>query len=195
MPLGLSVAIALSAQAAGAPAAAAPPAPIASPANGPGPPLAAKPPPKAPVLAKPADSCRTAPPSAEATEIVVCAERPQGYRLNPDVMAAKRGARSDVRGKPTAHMKDTGCASVGPAGCIGAAAGVNLVGAALTAVEMAAKLARGESIGEMFVTTPESTEYERYVAAKRRREAAEAEAAALAAAKAKAAAAPSDAVP
>ena len=172
MLIGLSIAIALFAQA-GAPAgtAAAPAAPPAvKPATN--------------VNAKPADGCRTAPPGADATEIVVCAERPQGYRLDPDVMAAKRGARSDVRGKPTAHMKDTNCASVGPAGCIGAAAGVNLLGAALTAAEMAARLARGESIGEMFVTTPEPTEYERYLAAKRRREAAEAEAAALAKAKA-----------
>ena len=177
MPIGLSVAIAIFAQAAG-PAEAAPP-PAAKPAT-------------TPAATKTANSCRTAPPSADATEIVVCAERVQGYRLNPDVIAAKRGARSDVRGKPTAHMKDNGCASVGPAGCIGAAAGINLLGAALTAAEMAAKLARGESIGEMFVTTPEPNEYQRYLAAKRQREAAEAEAAALAAVKAKGTPAPSN---
>ena len=96
--------------------------------------------------------------------------------------------RNDVRGKPTAHMKDTNCASVGPAGCIGAGAGINLLGAALTAMQMADKLSRGESIGGMFVTTPEPTEYDLYVAAKRRREAEEAAAAAKAAAKAKSAA-------
>ena len=180
MPIGLSVAIAIFAQAAGPAASAAPTTP---PAATPAPTAAAT---------KTDNACRTAPPSADATEIVVCAERSQGYRLDPDVMAAKRGARSDVRGKPTAHMKDNGCASVGPAGCIGAAAGVNLIGAALTAAEMAAKLARGESIGQMFVTTPEPNEYQRYLAAKRQREAAEAEAAALAAVKAKAAPAPSN---
>jgi hypothetical protein len=76
-----------------------------------------------------------------------------------------------VRGKPTAHMKDTTCASVGPAGCIGAGAGINLLAAALTAAQMAEKLARGESIGSMFVTTPEPTEYDLYVAAKKQREA------------------------
>jgi len=153
---GLSLAIALIAQAADAPQVAQ----------------------AVPLAAPTAQGCRTPPPSATATEIVVCAERPQGYRLNRDVVAAKRGKRNDVRGMPTAHMKESNCASVGPAGCIGAGAGINLLGAALTAAEMAAKLARGESIGSMFVTTPEPTEYELYVAAKRRREAEEAAAAA-----------------
>jgi len=171
MPIGLSVAIALLAQAAPPPA------------------VAATPERKVPA-AKTAEGCRTAPPSHDATEIIVCAERPQGYRLNPDVVAAKRARRNDVRGKPTAHMKDNNCASVGPAGCIGAAAGINLLGAALTAAEMAAKLARGVSIASMFVTTPEASEYDLYLAAKRRREAEEAAAAAQAAAKLRAAAAP-----
>ena len=159
---GLSLAIALLAQAAEAPQAAQ----------------------VAPQAAPSSQGCRTPPPSATATEIVVCAERPHGYRLDRDVVAAKRGMRNDVRGKPTAHMKESNCASVGPAGCIGAGAGINLLGAALTAAEMAAKLARGESIGSMFVTTPEPTEYDLYVAAKRRREAEEA--AATASSKAKA---------
>ena len=175
MPLGLPIAIALLAQA-------------AQPAYGPTPPppaAKAKPKPAAP---KPVEGCRTPPPSHDATEIIVCAERPQGYRLDPDIQTAKRAMRNDRRGKPTAHMKDTNCASVGPAGCIGAGAGINLLGAALTAVQMADKLSRGESIGGMFVTTPEPTEYDLYVAAKRQREAEEAAAAAKPAAKAKSAA-------
>jgi hypothetical protein len=39
---------------------------------------------------------------------------------------------------------------------------------------MADRLSKGEEIGSMFVTTPEPTEYELYVAAKKRREAEEA---------------------
>ena len=166
MLAGLTVALALLAQAAGANPA----------AYGPQPPPAAKPKPKPP--AAKTDGCRTAAPSADATEIIVCAERPQGYRIDPDVRAAKRHSRSGRPSRSTAHMKDTACASVGPAGCIGTGAGINLLGAALTAAEMASKLARGESIASMFVTTPEPTEYDLYVAAKRQREAEEAAAAA-----------------
>ena len=185
MPAGLTIAIALLAQTAGvAPAAAAPAGP--APAYGPAPPPAAKPP--KPPAAKSAEDCRTAPPSADATEIIVCAERPQGYRINPDVRTARRQARSSRPTRSTAHMRDSNCASVGPMGCTGYA-GINLIGAALTAVEMAARAARGENVGEMFVTDPQASEYQLYVAAKRKREAEEAQAAAEARAKAKAAAA------
>ena len=166
MSAGLTIALALFAQ-----AAAVQPAPAA----------AADPPPA------PSD-CRTPPPSADATEIVVCAERPQGYRIDPDIRTAKRQARSSRPTRSTAHMRDSNCASVGPMGCTGYG-GVNLLGAALTAVEMARRAANGENVGEMFVTDPQASEYELYLAAKRNREAKEAEAAAKAAAKAKAAAA------
>lgn len=190
MPAGLSVAIALFAQAAGAQAATAPPvdpapAQSAAPAYGPTPPPApAKPKPKIPA-AKTAEGCRTAPASVDATEIVVCAERPQGYRIDPDVRTAKRQSRSSRPTRSTAHMRDSNCASVGPMGCTGYA-GINLLGAALTAVQMATKALQGENVGGMFVTNPEMSEYEHYVAAKRQREAAEAAAAAKAASKAKA---------
>ncbi|HEY0165288.1 MAG TPA: hypothetical protein VGB39_07940 [Sphingomicrobium sp.] len=179
MLIGLPVAIALLAQAV-EPAVTAPPSKsTAAQAYGPTPPPAPKPKPKVAATTA-ANGCRTAPPSHDATEIVVCAERPQGYRLDPDVRKAKRAMRNDVRGKPTAHMKDRTCASVGPAGCIGAGAGINLLAAALTAAQMAEKLARGESIGSMFVTDPQQSEYDLYVAARRQREAVEAEAAAKA---------------
>ena len=164
MPPGLFLAIALSAQAAGGAAATEVPA---APAH-----MAAE-----TAATAPGERCRTPPPTADATEIIVCAERPQGYRLNPDVRAAKKGSRRDVQNRPTAHMKDTTCTVVGTMPCHGAAT-INLLGAALTAVEMASRLSRGENVGSMFVTRPEASEYELYVAAKRRREAAEAEAAA-----------------
>ncbi len=190
MPAGLSVAVALLAQVAAAdPATEAPAAPSTQSADqtyGPTPPPAPKPRPKV-AAAKLSDGCRTAPPSADATEIVVCAERPQGYRLDPDVRTAKRQSRSSRPTRSMAHMKDSNCASVGPMGCTGNA-GINLVGAALTAVQMATRAMNGENVGSMFVTDPQPSEYELYLAAKRQREAAEAEAAAKAAAKAKAAA-------
>ena len=141
-----------------------------------------------------ADRCPTLP-NAQPGEIVVCGERPQGYRLDPDVMEASRGMRGGGRLKRPERHRDTSCASVGPAGCIGAGAGINLIGAALTAAEMAARLAKGQPIGSMFVTDPQPTEYQRYVAAKRAREAREAEAAVAAKVAAKAAAAKAPAEP
>jgi hypothetical protein len=135
---------------------------------------------------KTADRCPTLPATAQPGEIVVCGKRPEGYRLDPDVMEAKRAMRGGGRPKRPDRMKDTSCAIVGEAGCIGAAAGINLLGAAMTAAEMAARLAKGQGIGSMFVTDPTPSEYQLYLEAKRRREAKEAEAAAVAKAKAKA---------
>jgi len=84
---------------------------------------------------------------------------------------------------------------VGEAGCIGANPGINLIGAALTAAEIAARLARGQEIGSLFVTDPQPSEYQLYQEAKREREAKEAEAAAAAKAKAAAGQAPTAAGP
>ena len=133
--------------------------------------------------------CRPGQRAANPNEIVICAERTDGYRLNPDVMEARREVRSP--GRPTrpgpGGIKDGTCA-VGPMGC-GPQAGINLVGAALTAAQMAGRLAAGKEIGSMFVTDPHPTEYQLYQAAKARREAEEAEKAAKAKAKAAEAAA------
>jgi hypothetical protein len=49
-------------------------------------------------------------------------------------------------------------------------AGVSLIGAALTAAEMAKRLAEGKEIGSMFITDPHPTEYQLYQMAKARRE-------------------------
>lgn len=73
-------------------------------------------------------------------------------------------------------------------GC-GPPAGINLVGAALTAVEMATRVAAGKEIGSMFVTDPQRSEYQLYLEAKREREARELEQAAQRKAKAAKAAA------
>lgn len=178
MLAGLSVAIALTVQVAGAgalPHNAAPADP---------PPTAETPAKAAETPAKAADRCPTIP-NAQPGEIVVCAERPQGYRLDPDILQANRAKRSG-RPKRPERLRDTSCASVGPAGCMGAGGGVDLIGVALTAAQMAARLAQGKEIGSMFVTDPQRSEYQLYVEAKRAREAQEAEAAAVKAAKAKA---------
>ena len=180
MLVGLPLAIALIADVA-----------AAAPAYGPPPPPPpAKVPPKPP--AKPADAevkaaerCPTLPANAQPGEILVCGQRPQGYRLDPDVMAARREAhRGGNRPKRPDRMRDTSCAVVGEAGCIGANPGINLIGAALTAAEIASRLVKGQEIGSIFVTDPQPTEYQLYQEAKREREAKEAEAAAIAKAKA-----------
>jgi len=119
-------------------------------------------------------------------QIVICAPRPQGYRLNPDVMEAKREKRSGGAPKPPEYRtKDNSCQVVGPMGCFNA--GVNLLAAAATAAEMAKRLAEGKEIGSMFVTDPHPDEYHLYLMAKARREAREAEEAVAAKAKARAA--------
>lgn len=169
MPIGLSVALAFAAQAvSGAPAPAAAREPVtAAPADKPASPGTA-------------DGCRRTWPDADTQEIVVCAERPKGYRIDPDIQAAKKMKRSG--GRPSrphgAGVRDTSACAVGPQGC--QSAGINLIGAALTAAEMASRLAKGQEIGSMFVTDPQPSEYQLYVAAKAAREAKEAEKAAKA---------------
>jgi hypothetical protein len=66
-------------------------------------------------------------------------------------------------------------------------AGIDLVGAAITAVTMVERAAKGENVGEMFITDPHPSEYQLYQMAKKRREAQEAEEKAEAQAKARAA--------
>jgi hypothetical protein len=153
MALGLPVAAALFA----AQAATAAPPPAASP-------------PKA------ADRCPTAGPPPTGNEIVICVQKPEGYRLNPDLMEARRQMKSGHVKRPESY-KDTSCSSVGPMGC-GPPAGINLMGAALTAAEMASRLAKGQEIGSMFETEKQPTEYEVYQQVKREREEKEAIAAA-----------------
>lgn len=144
--------------------------------------------PRAPATSSPAaTSGRDCSPSVpNSDQIVICAERPQGYRLNPDVMEAKREMKHGGRPpRPYGGTLPPDCQTVGPVPCT--YAGINLIGAALTAAQMAERLAKGQEVGSMFVTDPHPTEYQLYVEAKKRREEAEAEKAALAKAKAAAA--------
>jgi hypothetical protein len=166
-------------------AAQAPSAPAAEPAQPPprayGPNYTPpKPEPKIVVTPAPDPVCQS---REQQGQIVICAPRPQGYRLNPDVMEAKREKRSGEGVKPPEYRtKDNSCAVVGPMGCFNA--GINLLAAAATAAEMAKRVAEGKEIGSMFVTDPHPDEYHLYLMAKARREAREAEEAAAAKAKA-----------
>jgi hypothetical protein len=152
-------ALALLAQAAGAPT-----------PYGPAPP----PQPKKPLAAAPADDCVKRQTDPNNREILICAPKIEGYRLTPDVIEARREMHPG--GRPTKpgpwNAKPNDCA-VGPMGC--QQAGINLIGAALTAAEMAKRVAEGKEIGSMFITDPHPSEYQLYLAAKARREAEEAE--------------------
>jgi hypothetical protein len=175
MPAGLTV-LALLAQAASTPT-----------SYGPTPPAS----PKKPAAVAPADDCVKRQADPNNREILICAPKIEGYRLNPDVLEARREMHSG--GRPTKpgpwNARPNDCV-VGPMGC--QQAGINLIGAALTAAEMAKRVAAGKEIGSMFVTDPHPSEYQLYLAAKARREEEEAQkkaAAVSAAAKAKARAA------
>jgi hypothetical protein len=132
-------------------------------------------------------------PQAGSQEVVVCATKPQGFRISPDVLAAKKAKKEALAGrpKPPETLRDNSCKVVGPAPCIGAPV-INLLGAVATAGEVASRLSKGQEVGSIFVTNPQLTEYQYYQLAKKQREDKEAEAAgkqAAAAAKAKARAA------
>ena len=117
------------------------------------------------------DACP--PPSADGKIIVICTQRPQGYRISPDVLEARREMKSGGRPVRPGGTVRPDCATVGPAPCF--QAGINLVAAALTAAEMAKRVASGQEIGSMFLTDPHPSEYQLYEMAKARREAEEAE--------------------
>jgi hypothetical protein len=151
MAAGLNIALAMLAQVAAAPAPARPPA-QAAPST---------------TVTEPVPDCSE--PNADSNRIVICTERPQGYRLDPDVMEAKRETHSGGRPVRPGGKVIPDCATgVGPQPC--SYGGVNLIGVALTAAEMAKRVANGEEVGSMFKTDPNPTEYQLYLMAKAQRE-------------------------
>jgi hypothetical protein len=147
----------------------------------------------APVKESQRDCAKSAVPDPNSREIVVCAVRPNGYRLDPDVLAARRLKKNGESGRPrNPHetFADHSCARVGPMGCRGQAT-IDVFTAAAAVATMAQRLSNGQEIGSTFQTTPTSSEYQLYLEAKRQRE--EAEAAKAAKAKAAAAQAAADA--
>lgn len=119
----------------------------------------------------PTSSCKTPVPT-EPGEVVVCAERPNGYRIDPDVLAAERIKKNPKGLKPAERHVDNSCQTVGPMGCRGAVA-IDLLGAGVAIAKMADKISKGASVGSLFATTPNPSEYELYLQAKREREARE----------------------
>lgn len=192
MIAALLVAEAMSAQAA-ADVPQAVPAHVADQSYGP----PAPPKPKPVAASKPtADRCPRAP-DPDSKDIVVCAPKIEGYRIDPDILAAKKAHQDAMAGHPRGaeRFPDRSCAVVGPAGCMGAGAGVNLMAVAAVVTEIGQRLAKGQKIGDIFVTEPQMSEYQYYLAAKKAREAKEAEAAAKAAKAAAQAAAAAKAQP
>src|SRR5512133_4277989 len=120
MPFGLPVAFALLAQ-----AAAASPAPGSDARYGPVP--AAAPPPK--VSTEPTRECVNQNQNPNGNEIIVCAIKPEGYRLPPDIVEARRLKKQGITGpphNPHESYADRSCANVGPMGCRGTQA-INLL--------------------------------------------------------------------
>jgi hypothetical protein len=151
MPVGLSIALALVAAVHGD-----------APAD-PVPPAAAQPVAK-PVGSPPRERCSY---RNNPDDIVVCAPRQDGYRIDPDVMISTRNKRT--LGPPRAHSgRDTSCSVVGPMGC--RTAGINVISAVIVAATMVSKAIKGENVGKMFITDPQPNEYQLFVQAKRERE-------------------------
>lgn len=156
MMSGLPIALLFAAQAA------------ADASYGPAPPPAPK-----PKAAAAASACAVPPVDKDKGEIFVCAPRPEGYRIDPDVLKASKQARNRTKPKRPERLVDTSCATVGPHGCM--STGIDLLNAALVAATMAQKAISGGNVGQMFVTDPQLSEYELYKLAKSEREAKEAE--------------------
>jgi len=117
-------------------------------------------------------ACAAPPVDKDKGEIFVCAPRPEGYRIDPDVLKASKQARNRTKPRPPERLVDNSCASVGPHGCT--TTGVNLLNAALVLATMAQKAVSGGNVGQMFVTDPQLSEYELYKLAKSERETKEA---------------------
>jgi hypothetical protein len=155
MPAGLTVALALSAQAVAAP----------SSSTGPAPAIAT-----APAVPR---ECATPPvPDPNSRDIVVCAVKPDGYRIDPDLLAARRAKKKgeSIRPRnPHETFADHSCATVGPMGCRGQAT-IDMFTALAALGAMSQRLSNGQPIGPMFQTQPTKSEYQLYLEAKKQRE-------------------------
>lgn len=125
---------------------------------------------------RPEDVCT----SGNPRDIVVCAQRRQGYRLDPDVQAAATQATGASSGTtPALPPAQALCASQ-RTGCGRGLAGLDLANVALVTTETAVRAARGEDWTSVFKNSA-ADEYQLYLAAKKEREARQAQRAAEAA--------------
>jgi hypothetical protein len=172
MPTGLSIMLIAAAQAAAAQSSTQTQPPAAAAAG------------SGNVLAREASGDCTTPsvPDPNSRDIVVCAVKPDGYRLDPDILAAKRAKKKgeSIRPRnPHETFANHNCATIGPMGCRGQVT-VDAFTAAAVVAQMAARLSNGQPIGPMFQTQPTKSEFQLYLDAKKQREEQEADKAAKA---------------
>lgn len=166
MPVGLPVAFLLFTQA----ATAAPPPDTHEAAYGPVAAAPSKPP--APPSDQSQRECAPQSKDPNAKEIVVCAVKPEGYRLPPDIVEARRLKKEGITVRPHnphENFADHSCANVGPMGCRGTPT-LNMIAVAATAAEISKRMAKGQEIGSVFETQKSSTDYQYYQMAKKERQ-------------------------
>jgi hypothetical protein len=117
----------------------------------------------------------------DARDIVVCAQRRQGYRLNPSVMDAERRAEQSARSATSAPPAAQASCAASPMGCGTGLEGLDLANVAVVVGAMAVKAAKGEDWKKAFRQGPD--EYQLYLQARHQRDAREAERAEAAAVK------------
>jgi len=136
----------------------------AEPAYGPPVPAPAK-------AAKPAsDPCR----SQDSRDIVVCAQRKQGLRIDTDVVDANRQAERNARSATATMPSAQASCSATPQGCGTGLVGLDLANVALVVATTAVKAAKGEEWTKV-LKPGGPDEYQLYLQAKREREAREQE--------------------
>jgi hypothetical protein len=118
--------------------------------------------------------------SENPREIVVCAERRRGYRLDPRVMDAAREAKSGSASATSPMPVAQATCAAQPMGCGKGLEGLDLANVALVGTTMAVRAAEGKDWKGAF-KKGRPDEYQLYLEAKKRREAHEAARAAQAA--------------
>ena len=165
--------------AAATPVAPAPAAPVSAP------PVSATPVsygPAVPVPARPAlgasagaKTCASVRADDRSQDIIVCAS--PGFRIDPDVLRARTAMKARRAGRPTSpypqQRLNPTCGTIGPMGCRGTPT-IDLLRVATVGAAMVQRALSGGNIGQLFVTDPQPSEYQLYLAAKQAREADEA---------------------
>ena len=137
----------------------------AEPAYGPPVPPPAK-------AAKPAaDPCR----SQDSRDIVICAQRKQGLRIDTDVVDANRRAKQNARSATASMPAAQASCAAKPQGCGTGLEGLDLANVALVVATTAVKAAKGEDWTKV-LKPGGPDEYQLYLQAKQEREEREQEA-------------------
>lgn len=111
--------------------------------------------------------------SQDPQDIVVCAQRRQAYRLDPNVTNASRASEILSRNATAAVPPAEAICASSPPGCGKGLESLDLANVALVVGTVALKAAKGEDWRKAFRVSPD--EYQLYVAAKNEREAREVE--------------------